>query len=151
MKESEYFTQELSLGINYSGGFIEYPHYPIACFLPHLYTVAHNYCGKRINLKTKRKRLAPKRITSWQKEKDSRQNFFDADVGFLLLWGCGYSFCRGSFSFCREVIVFTVRFFFLPWGYSLCCEVFLFAVRLILLPWQLWAILVRWGKQQAIG
>ena len=63
-------------------------------------TVAQNCHGKSINLTAKRKRLAQKeqphraakrkqlaarRKTSWQKEKDSRQNFFDADVGFLLL------------------------------------------------------------------
>ena len=49
---------------------------------------------------------------------------------FLLPWG--YSFCHGheSFSFCREVFLFALRFFFL------LTEVFLFALRLILFPWQ---------------
>ena len=34
-KESGYFTQELSLDINYSSRFVKYPHYPIVCCLPH--------------------------------------------------------------------------------------------------------------------
>ena len=57
------FTQELSLDINHSSRFVQYPHYPIACCLPHLSTVAHNCHGKSINLIAKRK-------TSPQKAKD---------------------------------------------------------------------------------
>ena len=107
IQESEYFTQELSLVINYSSRFVQYPHYPIACCLPHrTSTVAYNCHGKST-------------LTSPQKEKDSRQK----------------SFCRESFSFCREVILFAVRLFFLPWRYSFCHEVFLFAMRLFFLPW----------------
>ena len=64
MQESEYFTQEFTLDINYPSRFVQYPHYPIACCLPHLSTVAHNCHGKSINLMAKRKRLAAKRITS---------------------------------------------------------------------------------------
>ena len=56
------FTQELSLDINYSSRFVQYPHYPIACCFQHLCTVAHNCHGKSINLTAKRK-------TSQQKEK----------------------------------------------------------------------------------
>ena len=93
IQESEYFTQELSLVINYSSRFVQYPHYPIACCLPHrTSTVAHNCHGKST-------------LTSRQKD-----------------------FCRESFSFCREVILFAVRFFFLPWGFSFCSEVNSFAV-----------------------
>ena len=73
MQESEYFTQELSLDINYSSRFVQYPHYPTACCLPHLSTVAHSCHGKSINLTANRKRLTAKRKTSRQKEKDSRQ------------------------------------------------------------------------------
>ena len=148
IQESEYFTQEWSLVINYSSRFVQYPHYPIACCLRHLSSVAHNCHGKST-------------LTSRQKEKDSRQKSFCHEVIlfcgevilfavtlFFLPWG--FSFCREVFqvflfamrfffSVCHEVILFAVRFFFLPWGYSFCREVFLFAVRLILLPWQLWA------------
>ena len=73
MQESEHFTQELSLDINYSSRFVQYSHYQIACCLPRFSTVAHNYNGKKKNLTAKRKRLTAKRITSRQKEKDSRQ------------------------------------------------------------------------------
>ena len=146
IQESEYFTQELSLVINYSSRFVQYPHYPIACCLPHrTSTVAHNCHGKST-------------LTSRQKEKYSQQKSFCRESFsfrrevilfavrlFFLPWR--YSFCREVFLFavrfffsvCHEVILFAVRFFFLPWGYSFCREVFLFAVRLILLPWQLWA------------
>ena len=40
-----------------------------------------------------------------------------------------------DFSICREVFLFAVRFFYLPWGFSICREVFLFAVRFFFLPW----------------
>ena len=114
IQESEYFTQEISLVINYSSRFLQYPHYPIACCLPHrTSTVAHNCHGK---------------------------NLFAVRL-FFLRWG--YYFCRdvilfamrffflpwGS-SFCREVFLFS-----LPWGYSFCRKVFLFATRLFFLPW----------------
>ena len=36
IEEAGYFTQELSLDINNWSHFVEYPHYPIACCLPHL-------------------------------------------------------------------------------------------------------------------
>ena len=52
---------EPCLDINYSSRFIQNLHYPIACCLPHLSTVAHNCHSKGINLTAKRK-------TSWQKE-----------------------------------------------------------------------------------
>ena len=120
IQESEYFTQELSLVITYSSRFVQYPHCPIACCLPHrTSTVAHNCHGKST-------------LTSQQKER--------LTVFFFLPWG--YSFCgevilfavrlfflRWGYSFCRDVILFAVRFFFLPWGFSFCREVFLFAVR----------------------
>ena len=77
IQESEYFTQELSLAINYSSCVVQYPHYPIACCLPHRTSmVAHNCHGKST-------------LTSRQTEKDSRQK----------------SFCRESYSFCGDVIV----------------------------------------------
>ena len=71
----------------------------------------------------------------------------------LFLFAVRFSFCFKSFSFCREVFLFAASLFLFAawWGYSFCCEVFLFAVRLMLLPWQLWATVLRWGKQQAIG
>ena len=96
--------------------------------------MAHHCHGKRIiNLTAKWK-------TSWQKDKDSRQNFFDAarTLNFffffsfairLLFLPWGYSFCCESFSFCcAQVFLFAVRFLFLPWGF--------FAPRLVLFPWQ---------------
>ena len=111
MQESEYFTQELSLDINYSSRFVQYPHYPIACCLPHISMVAHNCHGKSINptakrkrltaqiitplcgkmkktrgkkknLTAKRKRLKAKRKPHGKKKKDSRQNFFDSERAF---------------------------------------------------------------------
>ena len=65
----------LSLDINYSSRFLQYPHHPIACCLPHLSTVAHNCHGKCINLTAKRKKTHDKKnnLTMWQKEKDSCQ------------------------------------------------------------------------------
>ena len=42
---------------------------------------------------------------------------------------------RTYFDFCREVFLFAVRFFYLPWGFSICREVSLFAVRFFYLPW----------------
>ena len=96
--------------INYSSRFIQYPHYPIACCLPHLSTVAHNCHGKSINLTAKRKRLTAQILTSpcgkkkkthakkknlsakrkrlkakrkpHGKRKDSQQNFFDTERTF---------------------------------------------------------------------
>ena len=162
IQESENFTQELNLDINYSCRFVQYPHYPIAFCLPHLSTVAHNCHGKSINLTAKRKthgkqnnlmahrkdsrqkekphgknkKTQSKKKTSRQKQKDSQQNFFDTERTFLFYF------------FCREVVVilFVVTLFFLPWGYSFCREVFLFAVRLILLLWQLWATVYLWNS-----
>ena len=66
-----------SLDINYSSRFVQYPHYPIACCLPHLSTVAHNCHGKSINLTAKRKThstdnnltVRQKEKYLWQKEK----------------------------------------------------------------------------------
>ena len=69
MQESEYFTQELSLDINYSSRFIQYPHYPIACCLPHLSTVAHNCHGKSINLTAKKKKTHGKKNNLTAKRK----------------------------------------------------------------------------------
>ena len=68
------FHTELSLVINYSSRFVQYPHYPIACCLPHLSTVAHNCLGKSINITAKRK-------TSRQKEKDSGQKKITSPCG----------------------------------------------------------------------
>ena len=80
------FHTELSLDINYSSRFVQYPHYPIASCLPHLTTVAHNRHGKSINLMAKRKISRQKphgkknethskknNLIVRQKEKDSRQ------------------------------------------------------------------------------
>ena len=80
----------------------KYPHYRIACCLPHLSTVAHNCHGKGINLIAKRK-------TSPQKEKDSKQK--ENLTAKLLQYGEDI-----SYFFCREVMVilFAVRLFFLP-------------------------------------
>ena len=80
------FTQELSLDINYSSPFVQYPHYPIACF-QHLCTVTHNCHDKSINLTAKRKTsrqketLTANRITSRQKEKDTRQKRITSRCG----------------------------------------------------------------------
>ena len=41
--------------------------------------------------------------------------------------------------FRREVFLFAVRFFILPWGSLFCREILYFAVRLLLLPWHFWA------------
>ena len=135
IQESEYFTQEFKLDINYSSRFIQYPHYPIACCLPHLSTVAHNCHSKSINLTTKRKtsrqkrkRLTAKRITSRQKEKDSkhkenlsakRKRF---TTKFLPYWEDNLI-----------VIYFAMRswLFFLPWRFSFCREVNSFAVTVL--------------------
>ena len=81
-----------------------------------------NLTAKRITSRqkekphSKKKNLTAKRITSRQKEKPhgkkekgSRQNFFNTERTFLLPWSRGYSFCR-------EIILFAVRFFFLLWG-----------------------------------
>ena len=54
----------LSLDINYSSRFVQYPHCPIACCLPRLSTVAHNCHSKSINLTAIKRRLTTKRITS---------------------------------------------------------------------------------------
>ena len=122
IQESEYFTQELSLDIKYSSRFVQYPHYPIACCLPHLSKVAHNCHSKKKNLTTKRNRLKAKRKPHGKKTKTH---------GKISLIPRGHF---NSYFFCHEVVVilFAVRLFFLARG-------FVFAVRLILLPWQLWA------------
>ena len=60
---------------------MQYPHYPIACCLPHLSTVAQNCHDKSINLAAKRKTSRQKEtthgkknnLTVRQKENDSRQ------------------------------------------------------------------------------
>ena len=70
--------------------------------------------AKRITSRQKElKRLAAKRKTSRQKEKDFLSKFLRYREAILILifclpWGSGYSFCR-------EVILFAVGFFFLPW------------------------------------
>ena len=84
-------------GPPYSSRFVQYPHYPIACCLPHLSTTAQNCHGESINLAAKRK-------TSRQKEKPH---------------GKISSIPRGHFNsyfFCREVMVilFAMKLFFLP-------------------------------------
>ena len=69
--KNQNISHELSLDVNYSSSFVQYPHYPISCCLP------HNCHGKSINLTAKiitspcgkRKRLAAKRKTSRQKER----------------------------------------------------------------------------------
>ena len=137
IQESEYFKQELSLDTNYSSRFAQYPHYPIACSFPHLNTVAHNCHGKSINLTAKRKthskqnnltaqrkRLAAKRKTSRQNEKDSKQKENHTAKRKRL---------TAKFLWYREDILILISFavrslFFLLWGYS-------FAVRFFFLPW----------------
>ena len=135
MQESEYFTQELTLDIYYSSRFVQYPHYPIACCLPHLCTMSHNCHSKKKN-------LTAQIITSRQNEKDSRQKEKDSKqkenltakgkrrtAKFIryrediLILNC----------FCREVVVilFALTLFFLLWGYSFCREVNSFAVTVM--------------------
>ena len=118
IQESEYFTQEWSLVINYSSRFVQYPHYPIACCLRHLSSVAHNCHGKST-------------LTSRQKSFCHEVILF---CGEVILFAVTLFFLPWRYSFCREVFLFAVRFFF-----SVCHEVILIAVRLILLAWQLWA------------
>ena len=130
----------------------------ISCFSGHLlwrsrtlFTVAHNFHGKRNNLAAKRKRLTAKgqtsrqkrkdspqkkkphgkRKTSRQKEKDSRQKkrphgevISFALRLFFLLWG--FFFFRESFSFFREVFLLRWVVLFLPWGFFFGRESFLF-------------------------
>ena len=62
--ESKHKNQNISYARVITSRFVQYPHYPIACCLPHLSTVDHNCHGKSINLTAKRKRLTAKRITS---------------------------------------------------------------------------------------
>ena len=100
------FHTRVSLDISYSSRFVQYPHYPIACCLPHLSTVTHNCHGRSINLTRvaakritspcgKKKRLATKIKSSRQKgkrvkakreprgkKKDLWQNLFDAERTF---------------------------------------------------------------------
>ena len=121
--------------INYPSRFIQHPHYPIACCLPHLSAVTHNCLGKSINLTAKRKRLRAKRITSpCSKKKKTRGKKRNLTAKRRRLKtkrkphskkektrGKISSLPRGHFNsyfFCREVVVnlFAVRFFFLPWG-----------------------------------
>ena len=67
--------------INYSSHFIQHPHYPIACCLPHLSAVTHNCLDKSINLTAKRitspcgkkKKTRGKKRNLMAKEKDSKQ------------------------------------------------------------------------------
>jgi len=101
MKESQYFTQQLSLDINYSSRFIEYPHYPVACCLLRLCTVAYNCHGKRITV-TSRQKEKPH-----GKKKKTHGKIYSMPRGhfnsfFLLPRGRGFSFCRESFSSCRD-------------------------------------------------
>ena len=147
----------------------------ISCFSGHLlwrsrtlFTVAHNFHGKRNNLAAKRKRLtakgktsrqkrkdspqkkAPhcKRKTSRQKEKDSRQKKrphgevipFALRL-FFLLWG--FFFVRESFSFFREVFLLRWVVFFLPWGFFFGRESFLFCCEV--LPFAVRLFLWPWG------
>ena len=93
LQESEYFTQELSLVINYSSRFLQYPHYPIACCLPHhTSTVAYNCHGKSM-------------LTSRQKERLAAKIFLPRVFFFL----------PRRYPFCREVFLFAVRLILLPW------------------------------------
>ena len=110
--------------------FVEYPHYPIACCFSHRCTVAHHCHGKRINLMAI-KTLMAKGKTSWQKEKDSQQNFFDAERTFFILlsFAVRLFFLPWGYSFSVSIFLFAVRFLFLPWGFSFCPEVFHFALR----------------------
>ena len=118
--------------------------------------------GKRINLTAKRKTSRQKEYPHGRKNNHDltakeiiiqmssryRRNF----AASLFLFAIRF-FCFESFSFCHEVFLFAASLFLLAarWGYSFSREVFLFAARLMLLPWQLWATILRWGKQQAIG
>ena len=125
-KNQNISPKSLSLDINYSSRFIQYPHYPIACCLSHLSTVAHNCHSKSINLTAKRKRLIAKRITSWcskQKNLVAKRKRLKAKrkphSKKRKTRGKISSIPRGHFNsyfFCREVVVilFAVRFFFLP-------------------------------------
>ena len=112
--------------INYSSRFIQHPHHPIACCLPHLSAVTHNCLdksinltakritspcgkkkktrGKKRNLTAKRRRLKTKRKPHGKKEK-TRGKISSLPRGHF-----------NSYFFCREVVVnlFAVRFFFLP-------------------------------------
>ena len=79
--------------------------------------------GIKKNLAAKRKRLTAKFL---QCREDIFILFAFAVRLFFLPWR--YSFCRESFSFCREVFLFALRFFFLPGGFSFCPEVISFPV-----------------------
>ena len=118
------FHTRISLDINYSSRFVQYPHYPITCCLPRLSMVGHNCYGKSINLTAKRKthgkqnnltaqrkRLAAKRKTSRQKEKRLKEK--EKDYGKISSMPRGHF---NSYFFRHEVVVilFAVRFFFLP-------------------------------------
>ena len=68
------FHTRVKLDINYSSRFVQYPHYLIACCLPHLSMVAHNCHGKALTSRQKEKPHGKKNnLTVRQKEKDSRQ------------------------------------------------------------------------------
>ena len=100
----------------------------------------------------KENNLTTKRITTTSRQKKCPLGIEEIlPWGFFLLWV--FFFLPWGFSFYCESFLFAAR-----WGYSFCresfsfChEVFLFAVRLMLLPWQLWATVLRWGKQQAVA
>ena len=105
--------------------------------------------GKKNNHDLMAKEMRIK-LSSWY-----RRNFAVS----LFLFAVRFSFCFESF-FPREVSLFAASpflfaprwgYFFCPESFSFCREVFLFAMRLMLLPRQLWATVLRWGKQQAIG
>ena len=148
IKESGYFTQELSSDINYWSPtllsiltiqllvvFLTFVRWPTTV------TAKELTSRQKENLKAKRK-------TSRQKEKDSRQNFFDAERTFFILFSFAMwlFFLLWSFSFCPEVFLFAMRFYFYPKSFSFYPEVFLFALRLILFPWQSAGPLYLWNS-----
>ena len=148
MQESEYFTQELSLDVNYLSRFVQHPHYPIACCLPHLSTVAHNCRGKSINLTVKRKSHSKKKkihgkknnltgkrkwLAAKRKRLKAKRKPHDKKKkthGEISLIPREHF---NSYLFCREVVVilFAVKLFFLPWCFSFCREVNSFAMTVV--------------------
>ena len=143
MQESEYFTQEISLDINYSSRFVRYPHYPIACCLPHLSMVAHNChvksinltakriaspCGKKKKTRDKKKKTRGKKKNLTAKRKRKRLKAKRKPHGKIKKTrGKISSIPRGHFN----SYFFALRswLFFLPWGYSFCREVFLYTLK----------------------
>ena len=124
IKESGYFTQELSLDINYWSPTL------LSILTIQLLVVFLTFVQWPTTVRAKE-------LTSRQKQKDSWKNLFDAKRTFFILisfavrlfflpWG--YSSCRESFSFCGEVFLFALRFFFLSWGFSFYPEVNSFPV-----------------------